>query len=1069
MVRRQSPRTSVKRKRSVAGIASSTTSSRKRRRPDSPSNVRRSRRIVNAINPTTSTTIRSSKKPFIQKPKGVVKENAPVDPKKCDVQVKRSGSSSSTISRTTSKDSAVAQTNCCKICENVSGAMMTCKMPNCLETFHRACVNDAISKSERPIVNKGFGVCDECTLDTRQCFLCKEGARIGSQNEWEDEMNLMQCRGQACGKYYHPRCVRRMATGEYTMGGVLLQCSYHRCATCRQLLPVSKAMRCIRCPVAYHAFKNGRCIPRDILPLSADKFICIRHYLAGEPLPLSLQNRIEQQLQIVRRWLGKRTSKHEMPVRDRSGKISICNINICALCEESSGRLLFCDSCPVAYHVECIDRVLPTVERGLLLRRNVGKYADVAPTSDETVSVSSTTTFVDAGSQFSSTSVAPDDAKTLVIGSETLLDPCSIDAHPGSQCHIVTGAPDIFSQAKVTEKGSSGLLSRCWNGRLRTVDDDPQTRKEHVPAPKTGCRNRNGTSPSSLGVCGQPPDGPATSNVSSDSDCVMDNQPVEPFGLSVPTDTGRTKDQTCEMPEDESETMWGSQSQSQIVSPTLNMVGSFADEVLAAASDSSSYYCHNCLRGKRPVLNDVVWAWAGSYKFWPARIADPSEPTCPRRLSERPTEVGKELVQFLGTHDYLWIAVYNILPWSADLDQQSKLGIGNRGGGKNSALSLAFVKGLGEARDLHEKAEERRLALDQRSGDRPPPFVKISRNVYVDVKPFRPPRSKDDDFADTCGCSKQDGACGPESHCLNRLIMVECTDKTCGAGEKCENRVLSKRRFPKTKVLKTRDRGWCLQTREPIKKGQVVGEYIGEVISQPEMKRRMDVCKQLGEKNYYMLTFDLPSGLYIDARHKGSVARFMNHSCAANCETQKWTAQDHFRVGLVARCDLKPGQELTFDYQLEGVDIEDIPCKCGAPNCSKVWGKKAVGPPKEGQKSQEKKKKKKLKCAKVPSPDQYEDKCFDCGGTGVLVLCDRKGCLKAFCLKCIKMDHVPRGGWYCKVHYCDTCGKDSVQFCDTCSNSFCAAHAKGNVKRLRNKGSYCTACQTKRYTRVGSK
>lgn len=45
----------------------------------------------------------------------------------------------------------------------------------------------------------------------------------------------------------------------------------------------------------------------------------------------------------------------------------------------------------------------------------------------------------------------------------------------------------------------------------------------------------------------------------------------------------------------------------------------------------------------------------------------------------------------------------------------------------------------------------------------------------------------------------------------------------------------------------------------------------------------------------------------IDAGPKGNEARFMNHSCQPNCETQKWTVSGDTRVGLFALIDIPAG------------------------------------------------------------------------------------------------------------------------------------------------------------------
>ena len=45
----------------------------------------------------------------------------------------------------------------------------------------------------------------------------------------------------------------------------------------------------------------------------------------------------------------------------------------------------------------------------------------------------------------------------------------------------------------------------------------------------------------------------------------------------------------------------------------------------------------------------------------------------------------------------------------------------------------------------------------------------------------------------------------------------------------------------------------------------------------------------------------------IDAGPKGNLARFMNHSCDPNVETQKWNVNGDIRIGLFALKDIPAG------------------------------------------------------------------------------------------------------------------------------------------------------------------
>jgi SET domain-containing protein len=53
----------------------------------------------------------------------------------------------------------------------------------------------------------------------------------------------------------------------------------------------------------------------------------------------------------------------------------------------------------------------------------------------------------------------------------------------------------------------------------------------------------------------------------------------------------------------------------------------------------------------------------------------------------------------------------------------------------------------------------------------------------------------------------------------------------------------------------------------------------------------------------------------IDAGPKGNLARFMNHSCDPNVETQKWDVNGDIRIGLFAVTDI-PAGNLFYLYSI---------------------------------------------------------------------------------------------------------------------------------------------------------
>ena len=119
-----------------------------------------------------------------------------------------------------------------------------------------------------------------------------------------------------------------------------------------------------------------------------------------------------------------------------------------------------------------------------------------------------------------------------------------------------------------------------------------------------------------------------------------------------------------------------------------------------------------------------------------------------------------------------------------------------------------------------------------------------------------------------------DNPCAPETDCLNRMLCVECSPEICPAGTKCQNQAFVQRLYPAMEPFHTDGKGWGLRSLEPIKSGQFVIEYVGEVIDEAEYKRRLQRKKELKNENYYFLTID--TGRMIDAEPKGNLSRFMS-------------------------------------------------------------------------------------------------------------------------------------------------------------------------------------------------
>ncbi|XP_019427259.1 PREDICTED: histone-lysine N-methyltransferase ASHH1 [Lupinus angustifolius] len=220
-----------------------------------------------------------------------------------------------------------------------------------------------------------------------------------------------------------------------------------------------------------------------------------------------------------------------------------------------------------------------------------------------------------------------------------------------------------------------------------------------------------------------------------------------------------------------------------------------------------------------------------------------------------------------------------------------------------------------------------------------PQYIHIIQNDFLTR---RHKKQKEEDIA-ICECkynaNDPDSACG--DGCLNVLTSTECTPGYCPCGIVCKNQKFQKCEYAKTKLFKTEGRGWGLVADENIKAGQFVIEYCGEVISWKEAKRRSQAYETQGLKDAFIIC--LHASESIDATRKGSLGRFINHSCQPNCETRKWNVLGEIRVGIFAKHDIPIGAELAYDYNFEWFGGAKVRCLCGALKCSGFLGAKSRG------------------------------------------------------------------------------------------------------------------------------
>ncbi|KAF4128816.1 CW-type Zinc Finger [Phytophthora infestans] len=175
----------------------------------------------------------------------------------------------------------------CVVCEREGDDLVVCAGP-CISAFHLSClparsgVFDALDEA---------WLCPSCTNKTHACFHCKE---TGVETLKDDapastgidpnKRPVRKCRALSCGKFYHQECITQFPLARIAINTHFI-CPLHTCAGCNESGAQQEAVRCMRCPVAYHA----KCLPSNyVRQISSKLIICPKH---GDIKPKSAVSR----------------------------------------------------------------------------------------------------------------------------------------------------------------------------------------------------------------------------------------------------------------------------------------------------------------------------------------------------------------------------------------------------------------------------------------------------------------------------------------------------------------------------------------------------------------------------------------------------------------------------------------------------------------------------------------------------------------------------------------------------------------------------------------------------------
>lgn len=162
-------------------------------------------------------------------------------------------------------------------------------------------------------------------------------------------------------------------------------------------------------------------------------------------------------------------------------------------------------------------------------------------------------------------------------------------------------------------------------------------------------------------------------------------------------------------------------------------------------------------------------------------------------------------------------------------------------------------------------------------------------------------------------------------------IVLEC-NSSCFCTNRCRSRVAQAGIRTKLEIYRSISYGWAVRCTAPIAKGEFICEYTGELISDDDADERSD-------DTYLFEIIDCDSPYCIDAKRRGNVSRFVNHSCDANLVVVRvaWDPNvRHFpHICFFARRDINKGEELTIDYgkQWWDVKLREFLCECGSKIC----------------------------------------------------------------------------------------------------------------------------------------
>lgn len=121
-----------------------------------------------------------------------------------------------------------------------------------------------------------------------------------------------------------------------------------------------------------------------------------------------------------------------------------------------------------------------------------------------------------------------------------------------------------------------------------------------------------------------------------------------------------------------------------------------------------------------------------------------------------------------------------------------------------------------------------------------------------------------------------------------------------------------KRRKKPVRFARSAIHNWGLYAEANISAGDMIIEYVGEIIRQQVADMREKKYMMSGIGSSYLFRID--ENTVIDATKKGGIARFINHSCTPNCTAKIIKVEGTKRIVIYALRDIALSEYLSYSY-----------------------------------------------------------------------------------------------------------------------------------------------------------